>query len=221
MRLPRNPALALPGTTSRFEDLQAAHQLQSYRVHNVGAFLPFHRALLSAHETALRKECGYKGAQPYWAEEPDAGDFLGSTTYRDFGGDGDEGGCVNKGPFANVTNHLGPGYGYTNHCINRARDESFSTLSSQVYVDECLAKKTWLAHWNCTENNPHLGGHGGVGGLVRLNFNNSIYSKGKQRLMIRRWSILYLHQETPYSTCTTHGSTKYGQIGRKKTPQSA
>jgi tyrosinase len=29
-----------------------------------GAFLPFHRLYLFAHETLLRNDCGYKGYQP-------------------------------------------------------------------------------------------------------------------------------------------------------------
>ena len=31
-----------------------------------GHFLPWHRYFGATYEKALREECGYKGAQPYW-----------------------------------------------------------------------------------------------------------------------------------------------------------
>lgn len=33
--------------------------------HIQGAFLPFHRLLIHAHEYLLEAECGYTGGQPY------------------------------------------------------------------------------------------------------------------------------------------------------------
>lgn len=84
--LMKKPAtLGLPAAKTRFDELQAVHALQAYATHfvvsttrmlstppirwtlttaNKGAFLPFHRALMHAHETALRTECGYQGWQP-------------------------------------------------------------------------------------------------------------------------------------------------------------
>jgi len=75
--------LGLPGARTRFDEFQAIHQLQAYATHHVvcleprpsklvtisrsqltfplqGAFLPFHRLLMLAHETALRDECNYQ-----------------------------------------------------------------------------------------------------------------------------------------------------------------
>lgn len=61
----RTPArLGLPGARTRFDELQAIHQLQAYATHFVGAFLPFHRLMMHAHESALRTECNYTGYQP-------------------------------------------------------------------------------------------------------------------------------------------------------------
>jgi hypothetical protein len=83
--------LGLPGAKTRFDELQAIHQLQAYATHFVGGFLPFHRVMMYAHEQALRTECDYSAYQPYWAEELDAGKFASSVlldpTYG-FGGDG-------------------------------------------------------------------------------------------------------------------------------------
>ena len=62
MKLPAT--LGLTGAKNRFEELQSSHQAQAGITHGVGAFLPFHRLHMYAHEQLLRNECGYKGAQP-------------------------------------------------------------------------------------------------------------------------------------------------------------
>ncbi|KAF2832917.1 Di-copper centre-containing protein [Ophiobolus disseminans] len=108
--------LSLPGTTSRYEELQAVHQLEMMQ----------------------------------W-----------------FGGDGrPQDGCITNGPFVNFTNHLGPAYAYTSHCVTRRFNETCSAQTAQVFVDECVAKGDWLGAWTCIEGKPHTGGHGGVGGLM-------------------------------------------------------
>jgi len=56
--------LGLPDATNRFEELQQIHRIPAAISHNVGAFLPYHRLHMHAHELAMREECGYKGAQP-------------------------------------------------------------------------------------------------------------------------------------------------------------
>ena len=57
--------LGLPAATNRFEELQSIHQIPASITHNVGAFLPYHRLHMHAHERAMREECGYKGTQPW------------------------------------------------------------------------------------------------------------------------------------------------------------
>lgn len=69
------------GSTNRFEDLMYVHIDQTNVVHDVvsiqifllalqtltsfqGAFLPWHRLYMWAHENALRTECNYTGTQP-------------------------------------------------------------------------------------------------------------------------------------------------------------
>ncbi|KAK1827430.1 hypothetical protein QBC39DRAFT_314872 [Podospora conica] len=178
--------LGLPGARTRFDEFQAIHQLQAYATHHVGAFLPFHCLLTTAHETALREECNYKGYQPYWHEPMDAGAFSKSSLFDPtygFGGDGDRsrGGCITTGPFANYTNSLGPSYQVTQHCIDRRISDGASSRSSQANVDACLAKKTWEEAWPCLEGAPHGGGHGGVGGQMT----NGVSSPGDP--------IFYLH----------------------------
>ncbi|TLD33725.1 hypothetical protein PspLS_01635 [Pyricularia sp. CBS 133598] len=187
-------SLGLPGTRTKFDELQAIHQLQAYSTHHVvrvnpntlstpetpihtnaspppnikqGAFLPFHRLMMHAHETALRDDCGYTGRQPYWQEQLDAGRFSSSVVFdpvTGFGGNGSgRDGCITDGPFANYTNSLGPGYEVTDHCIDRAIGNFISTLSSQDNVDRCVSQTTWQQAWECIESLPHVGGHAGVG----------------------------------------------------------
>ncbi|KAM7216372.1 hypothetical protein V8F06_008294 [Rhypophila decipiens] len=126
---PSSPyASYLPGARTRYDDFVAAHHLQSDYIHNDGLFLGFHRYYVHLYEQALRQECGYRAAQPYWDwtigwEDPrQTAVFDGSPwsmgsngvfipdrppTIVNFGaGIGDQpvavgtgGGCVEKGPF--------------------------------------------------------------------------------------------------------------------------
>ncbi|KAM7191450.1 tyrosinase [Rhypophila sp. PSN 637] len=169
--------LGLPAAANRFEELQSIHQIPAFITHAVGAFLPYHRLHMHAHERALREECGYKGAQPYWDEPRDAGNFINSDVLdpiTGFGGNGTGNGgpqpgmgCIHDGPFANFSNNLGPGYFQgTPNCIYRFVNDTVSLMSSQPYVDECKAKPNYLKFWPCLEAAPHVGGHGGVGGKM-------------------------------------------------------
>lgn len=63
--LMKKPSISsLPGARTRFDDFQVAHAWKTEIAHFVGQFLPLHRHFVYAHEEALRKECGYTGAQP-------------------------------------------------------------------------------------------------------------------------------------------------------------
>lgn len=55
-----------PGAKSRFDDWVATHISQSLTIHYTGTFLAWHRWFTWLYEQALREECGYTGAQPYW-----------------------------------------------------------------------------------------------------------------------------------------------------------
>ncbi|KAF7324633.1 Tyrosinase central domain-containing protein [Mycena kentingensis (nom. inval.)] len=74
--LQRKPGITgIHGAKTRFEDFQAVHIVLSEAVHLVGHFLPWHRRLLHAYETALRTECAFEGTFPYWdwSEDIDSG----------------------------------------------------------------------------------------------------------------------------------------------------
>lgn len=150
-----------------------------------GQFFPFHRLYVWAHEEALRKDCGYTGAQPYWDETLDAGAFSKSIIFDaevGFGGDGvGTSGCIQTGPFASYINPIGPGYNLTNHCIQRRISDAASRGAVKSIVDGCLAMETYLEFWSCVETQPHGAGHGGVG----LQMINPVSSPGDP--------IFYLH----------------------------
>ncbi|KAK4450357.1 tyrosinase [Podospora aff. communis PSN243] len=166
----RPATLGLPGARNRFEELQSIHQVQSAIIHGVGAFLPYHRLHMYAHEELLRNECGYKGAQPWWDETRDAGkvsqsDILDPVT--GFGGDGVRpGNCIVDGPFANFTNAIGPGYWISDSCITRFVNDAVSAMAGQEYIDFCYRKTTFLEFWPCAELCPHRSGHGAIGGRL-------------------------------------------------------
>ncbi|RPA75967.1 Di-copper centre-containing protein [Ascobolus immersus RN42] len=59
-------ATSIGGAINRFDDFQGVHATQTPNIHFVGFFLHWHRYMLHAYEQALRNECNYTGAQPYW-----------------------------------------------------------------------------------------------------------------------------------------------------------
>ncbi|RDL35494.1 Di-copper centre-containing [Venustampulla echinocandica] len=119
-------ASQFPGAKSRYDDFVVTHIQQTLSIHGTGNFLSWHRYFTWAYEQALRNECGYNGTQPYWdygrwAADPEKSPiFDGSDT--SMSGNGKKvshqatsigpaqngGGCVETGPFANMTVHLGP-----------------------------------------------------------------------------------------------------------------
>ncbi|KAJ4290793.1 hypothetical protein N0V88_006543 [Collariella sp. IMI 366227] len=60
------PPSEVPGVRNRYNDFVSGHLQLTPFVHADGLFLPFHRFYVHLYEKALREECGYKGAQPYW-----------------------------------------------------------------------------------------------------------------------------------------------------------
>ena len=165
--------LGLGAAQTRFDDLQMIHVLLTADgpIHGVGAFLPFHRYFVHIHESLLRSECNYAGAQPYWDESLDAGNFSHSVILdpeSGFGGNGvGKDNCIVDGPFKDYVNSIGPGQTYGKHCINRAVDECMSQNAKKENIAGCMGKKTYVDAWNCIEGMPHSAGHGGIGGQVR------------------------------------------------------
>ncbi|KAF2147297.1 uncharacterized protein K452DRAFT_293744 [Aplosporella prunicola CBS 121167] len=142
--LTKKPAISgLSGAINRFDDHQAVHSDQTPAIHWVGHFALWHRYFVATYEKALRKECGYTGAQPYWDWSLDASSNKSSTAIfkseifdpiTGFGGNGPwanatagqnplnltgrtGGGCVRDGPFAYPA--FETHYGDTAGCLRR------------------------------------------------------------------------------------------------------
>ncbi|KAF4309645.1 Tyrosinase [Botryosphaeria dothidea] len=62
----KTPPELAPGAKTRYDDFVVAHINQTFYVHNNANFLGWHRYFTWSYEQALRNECGYTGAQPYW-----------------------------------------------------------------------------------------------------------------------------------------------------------
>jgi tyrosinase len=123
----KTPSALAPGAKTRYDDFVATHINQTISIHGTGNFLSWHRYFTWTYEQALRKECGYKGYQPYynwpkWASNPAASPmFDGSDTSMSGDGiyipgrnntcipmpeqcgislpPGKGGGCIKSGPF--------------------------------------------------------------------------------------------------------------------------
>lgn len=119
----------VPGARNRLDDFVASHLVEGENMHFNGWLYPWHRHFVWLYEQALKTECGYNGAQPYWDWTLDAGDDLlkspvfdgsatsmgsngeaiahGATTLTAFGLNlqlpaGTGGGCLKSGPFKDL-----------------------------------------------------------------------------------------------------------------------
>ncbi|KAH8828604.1 hypothetical protein DL96DRAFT_1012081 [Flagelloscypha sp. PMI_526] len=162
------PITPFAGSRSRFDDFTALHVKEFQDVHWVAQFLPWHRYYLWLYESVLIQECGYQGALPYWDEVKDAGFYAQSDLFQpsSFGGDGDpsRGWCISTGPFAATTLHIGQGDIVQDHCLTRRFDPSASSQTTPEIIEDCLSRALYADFWVCTEWNPHVFGHAGVGG---------------------------------------------------------
>lgn len=166
----------------------------------MGAFLPWHRLFVRAHEILLQQECGYTGAQPYWDELSDIEQINNGTLAFEelvvfdpdtgFGGNGLDGdGCVTDGPFANLTLHLNssdlpdPNGGY---CLSRKFNLTQFEGANSSNIDTCFAYDTFEDARQCYEANPHSAGHGGVGGVVRNTLLQLIWVKTEMLITMHR-----------------------------------
>ena len=108
----------------------------------------------------------------YWAEALESGNFSKSIIFdpvTGFGGNGTGANlCLADGPFKNYKLSIGPGYNLTDHCLKRKIDDLLSDNANDYYVQICMGYQTYEEAWPCWENSPHIGGHSGTGGEVRL-----------------------------------------------------
>ncbi|KAI2469107.1 Di-copper centre-containing protein [Annulohypoxylon bovei var. microspora] len=161
------------GSKNRYEDIVSVHQQLTPNIHQRAVFLPWHRYYVSVFESLMREECGFNRAFPWWDETLDAGKFAQSDLFTDayFGplpaktSDG-QGTCIQSGTFGGLTLHIGPGSGFTDHCLARAVDESLTGTVSAQFVQDCNSRTSYDDMRGCQELGPHAYGHNGVGAVM-------------------------------------------------------
>ncbi|PPQ83625.1 hypothetical protein CVT25_006310 [Psilocybe cyanescens] len=178
-----NPAY--PEAETRFDEFQAHYMKQADTVHNLGQFLPWHRHFIRTYEKALRNECGYEGATPYWDWSQDAdsnSSILASPVFNaitGFGGNGVPGtytlpsnnmtakeirpsafqDCIHTGPFANYTLNVGPGKLTTPHCLTRSITDSakkYLTSSAIASLRKLTAFEVFRTQLESVSDNGHV-----------------------------------------------------------------
>jgi tyrosinase len=208
------PHDALPGARNRYDDFVGTHINSTYRVHVDGIFLAWHRHLLYLFEQELREHCGYQYYLMYW-NWPLYPDMASSTLFdgsdTSLGGNGEfdasnpnptngnytppqgnGGGCVVTGPFANTTLHfrnfpaslLAPGetlpedsLEYNEHCLRRnLNSDILNASNNQTNIDRLLREPEIVSFQrridstfhpfgqNIPDYGIHAGPHAGVGG---------------------------------------------------------
>ncbi|KAI0132820.1 hypothetical protein BJ170DRAFT_615493 [Xylariales sp. AK1849] len=204
----------VPGARSRFDDFVAVHIQMSGSIHATANFLTWHRYFTWTYEKALREECGYTGYQPYWnwgryALDP-ANSPIFDGTPTSLSGNGiyspypgitfplypppmhvlppdAGGGCVDSGPFANMTVNLGPvfpfapdvptnpqpdGLGYNPRCLRRDVNRNAARETTTNYTAALITNSSNLGDFQDTMNGRpdwgqwgvHTSGHMTIGG---------------------------------------------------------
>ncbi|EGX45737.1 hypothetical protein AOL_s00140g53 [Orbilia oligospora ATCC 24927] len=188
----RTPASIYAGAKTRYDDLVATHINQTFEVHYVGHFLPFHRYYTWTMEKMLRQEAGYTGTFPYWDWHRDVGQgntkFFSSPIWDanlGFGGNGaylpvpaaqaafavpgrTGGGCVTTGAFKNMVVNLGPGNDFSGNgarCLSRDMSPYFSgRYLSKNQTKVTLAAKNFYEFDVIVEGGPSFEASGIHGG---------------------------------------------------------
>lgn len=206
-KMPKDVA---PGARSRYDDFTATHINNTLLMHVNGIFLSWHRHFLHLFEEALAEECGFRGTLPYWNWPWWANDLVNSPlfdgTTTSLGGDGywnasvpasqngnytfprgNGGGCIESGPFSNITTGFrlfhtteilqttlpADALDYAPHCVYRDLNTAITGLAhTPEVVDSLLSAPTigdfqTVMDGNFSEEStylaPHRGGHYGVG----------------------------------------------------------
>ncbi|KAI1427740.1 Di-copper centre-containing protein [Xylaria sp. FL1777] len=164
------PISGVSGAESVWDELQYTHAAQADYIHNVGAFLPFHRYYVTLHETLISTLCGYTGPLPYWNEPLNVGALDQASIFDPtvgFGGDGvGSSRCITDGPFVNTTLRIQEDLSTDEYCISRGLNDRSFNSAAQSNVNTCLAMANFVDAWNCIEAKPHSAGHGGINGVM-------------------------------------------------------
>ncbi|KAK6860703.1 Di-copper centre-containing [Apiospora arundinis] len=166
----KSDAKEVPGARSRFDDFMAVHMAKTPWIHNSANFLAWHRYYLFTYEKALKEECGYAGAHPYWNWDRYASDPVNSPLFNGNATSiGSASGCNTEGPFADYKVNLGPGTStrYNPRCLKRAvnRDAAQDCKADRT-LSLIKGSSSVSAFQNTMQGIPgvHVGGHFTIGG---------------------------------------------------------
>ncbi|KAH6569860.1 hypothetical protein BASA50_003602 [Batrachochytrium salamandrivorans] len=203
---------------SRFDDVAYTHSQALGVAHSSAAFLPWHRAFLSAYENALRDECGYPGALPFWDWTIDSQAPESSSLWSDrsFGGDGNPftpNRCITNGPYVNFYSTF-----EFRSCISRAITGNLGSTTS-FYTPEVIFRmvstsRTYDAFRQAVEQGPHNNVHAGIGGtmaIVAVSTNDPIFMLHHANVD-RVWSIW--QTLNPKLASTYDGRNSNGLVAR-------
>ncbi|KAJ3048146.1 hypothetical protein HK097_010845 [Rhizophlyctis rosea] len=157
------------GSPNLYDDFVYVHWKAQNEAHGNAAFPPWHRVFLTAFEDALRSECKYTEALPYWDWSVDSQAPERSPVWKSFGGDG-KGGKLADGPFAGWV-----GTFPTKHNVNRnfktaakvGKSSSGSMMAahySPAEIQFILNRGTYNDFRRTLETHPHNQVHNSVGG---------------------------------------------------------
>ena len=164
-----------------YDDFVWVHATIFQHVHNVAAFLPWHRYFITLYEASLTT-CGYSGPAMYWdwvasSSAPSKAAVFSPTT--GFGGNGNQTSsqwgtnCVLDGPFKTLqlrywNEEVDP------HCLLRIFEPGYPELNiTEMYGDnyspavmaQVNAETTFHGFAHYLEDGPHTAVHSGVGNL--------------------------------------------------------
>ncbi|KAK8103504.1 tyrosinase [Apiospora kogelbergensis] len=166
----KSDAKEVPGARSRFDDFMAVHMAKTPFVHNSANFLAWHRYFLFTYEKALKEECGYAGAHPYWNWDRYAADPANSPLFNGNASSmGMASGCNTQGPFADYQVNLGPGTStrYNPRCLKRAVNRDAAQDCKADRTLSLITRSSSVSAFQDTMQGipgVHVGGHFTIGG---------------------------------------------------------
>ncbi|KUL82876.1 hypothetical protein ZTR_09027 [Talaromyces verruculosus] len=201
-------------STTRYDDFVYAHLAVANDTHGTPISMPWHRVYVQRYADALRDECDYDEALPYWDWAIDASKPASSPVWSNddygMGGNGSApDNCLLDGPFRDMK----PQYPEP-HCLKRnfAAENMYGIEYTPSIVGDLLAKAATYHDFRLQlESGPHRFIHLGIGGEMP-----ELWSSNGTVLVL---GTIYSHADIrnlskiPYSSCTMHRSIGFGGCG--------
>jgi hypothetical protein len=195
--------------TTRWEDFVFSHD--NTAPHGSPAFLPWHRAMLSMFDKAMREDCAYSGPMPYWDWSIDSEAPETSAIWDSFGRDG----CVEMRVAGNLTSN----YPWE-HCVNRFGNLMHEGSSfSPEQVGYIMARDNYNEFREELEYTPHNMVHSSIGGdmgQVSASVNDPIFFM-HHRNIDRIWAKWQQQNETFLNQYTGEVWTEDGMVSVNNT----